>query len=269
MNVLIYINIGDVMILYIIRYIILSLIVKYRIRKILKNHNSANVSFTYPTANKNNDNYFNLISQFNISQNCTASLDAENRDMGLNYDDLQIDKINFENSYISPIAYSHLPDVVNIEEISFGSPWSKDEFLESIRHCMAYGVFVMLDNHKILAGYIFYVNVGDELMITNIAVHPKFRRRGLGTKLIESKITSRFRKAENWRPRLKISTTTFNCDNLLASLFFKSLGYKWVNTIKVKCDKGYYEEYENYVLKMTYEDFINKYNKDVSECEKS
>lgn len=236
----------------------------------LKICHSVNTCFTYPTNNENN-NYFNLISQFNISQTYTYknSSNVENCDMVPNYDDIDVDKINFENSYISPISFSHISDIITIEESSFGSPWSKEEFLESIRHCVAYGIFVTFNKRKILAGYLFYVNAGDEIMITNIAIHPKFRRRKLGTKLIESKVTSRFRRAENWRPRLKISTTTFNCDNLLASLFFKSLGYKWVDTIKIECNSGYFEDYENYVLKMTHEDFINKYCADDSKCEKN
>lgn len=251
------------MILYAIRYVVLNLMVMYQIKKMFKIHNSSRTS----SANFVKNDHFDSISLFNATE-IDLFINIENNNMALNYDDIDINKINFENSYISPISFSHISDIITVEESSFGSPWSKEEFSGSIKNRVAYGIFIDFKEHRVLAGYLFYVNAGDEIMITNIAIHPKFRRRKLGTKLIESNITSKFRKSENWRPKIKISTVTFNCDNLLASLFFKSLGYKWVQTTKIQCDKECFEEYENYVLKMTYEDFLNKYNIN-QECKKN
>lgn len=181
---------------------------------------------------------------------------------------IDIKSVNFDNCFISPLTYSYIPDMILIEEKSFGIPWDRNDFLESIKNNMAYGIFLKTNIDKndpnkiinILAGYILYFCAKDEVLVVNIAIHPIFRRHGLGTKLMESKIISRFMRSDPWGQKLKLTTVVFNSDNLLAALFFKSIGYKWVET-REHDYHDIFESCEDYILKMSYKDYLWKHNK--------
>ena len=68
----------------------------------------------------------------------------------------------------------HICEVSELEELCFSSPWSKKS-LEMLTEDGGVGV-VVTENGRVAA----YGGMLDEGQITNIAVHPNFRRRGYG-----------------------------------------------------------------------------------------
>lgn len=77
----------------------------------------------------------------------------------------------------------HIKAVAEIERLCFSHPWSEENLRESFdSSCNCF--YISLEENKI-QGYIGLTIVADEGYILNIAVHPDFRRRGIGKALIQ------------------------------------------------------------------------------------
>jgi ribosomal-protein-alanine N-acetyltransferase len=76
-----------------------------------------------------------------------------------------------------------IPEVIEIERMSFTSPWSENAFLKEIHKLYSLPRVAVLGDKVI--GYICANYIMDEGHIMNLAVHHNFRRRGIGTKLVE------------------------------------------------------------------------------------
>ncbi|MBI4595369.1 MAG: ribosomal protein S18-alanine N-acetyltransferase [Candidatus Tectomicrobia bacterium] len=81
-----------------------------------------------------------------------------------------------------------LPEVLEIERESFYSPWSKKTFLTEINQnklaIMLVGKAKEQQNYNGVLGYACLWSVIDEMHITNVAVKPEFRHRGVGEQMI-------------------------------------------------------------------------------------
>lgn len=105
-----------------------------------------------------------------MSENPKQSLSSE---MSENLDNLIIDKMKKED----------LDQVVEIEKHSFSDPWQKDFFSQDIDNPSALPLLGKLNNKVV--GYVCLWMVLDEIQISNIAVIPDLRRKGIGEKMIE------------------------------------------------------------------------------------
>jgi len=77
----------------------------------------------------------------------------------------------------------HIDDLVVVENLSFKIPWSRQSLIdELVNNNMAVYYSVLSDAKAI--GYGGMWQVLDEGHITNIAVHPEFRRCGAGSMLL-------------------------------------------------------------------------------------
>ena len=78
----------------------------------------------------------------------------------------------------------YLDSLSDLEKVCFTVPWSKKLFENDISNPMAYYVLAVLNNKVI--GYCGLYKVLDEADITNIAVHPDFRGRGLAQMMLDN-----------------------------------------------------------------------------------
>lgn len=86
---------------------------------------------------------------------------------------------------IEPMKRRHIRDALVIEEQCHPKPWTAGVFtseIELARHSERYYVVARIGNE--LAGYAGLMYAPDEAHITNIAVDPKIRRRGIGRMLL-------------------------------------------------------------------------------------
>ena len=94
-------------------------------------------------------------------------------------------KINTENYHL------HIERILEIENLSFPSPWSRRAFLDEIKNPISH--FWVLVENKVLSGNMCFWMFDREIQVINLAVHPKKRNRGLGqyllTKMIEEGIS--------------------------------------------------------------------------------
>ena len=90
-------------------------------------------------------------------------------------------------SGIEKMEREHLDEVLLIESASSLTPWSKEMFLEELRNPLAHSFIYRIDEAQgqPLAGFICFRNMGEESELLNLAVHPLFRRLGIGRRLMQ------------------------------------------------------------------------------------
>ncbi len=87
---------------------------------------------------------------------------------------------NFE---IYRLVCEHIAEVAELERLCFSEPWSS-ESLKLLLGERAMGL-VAIEQGRVL-GYVGMMCVLDEGQITNVAVHPDSRRRGVGRALMDA-----------------------------------------------------------------------------------
>lgn len=107
-----------------------------------------------------------------------------------------------------------MPEVLKIEQMSFGNPWEDEDFLSCLRQRNCIGM-VAEDEHQILGFMIYELHKG-RLTLIRLAVHPEHRRHGIGTQMIR-----RLVEKLNRQRRTEIITEVRE-SNLDAQLFFRS-----------------------------------------------
>lgn len=140
------------------------------------------------------------------------------------------DANNMENSMEKTLIVAQLrrlniddlPAVLEIERRSFHEPWSE----ESYRHELStnpiaryWGVFI----EEQLVGFAGYWLILDEGHISNVAVHPDHRGKGL-SKLLMAAVISECRLAEGRRMTLEVRESNTTAQNLYIKFGFSVAG---------------------------------------------
>jgi ribosomal-protein-alanine N-acetyltransferase len=129
---------------------------------------------------------------------------------------------------ISPMRPDDLDEVVAIERASFGMPWSRGAFLYEIQQNRVARCWIMREDDRV-AAYLCLWEIGDELHVTNIAVHPALRRRGLARRLLSAIL-------DDGRARhLRAVTLEVRPTNDEARTLYESFGFRVVGR-----RRGYY-----------------------------
>jgi ribosomal-protein-alanine N-acetyltransferase len=87
---------------------------------------------------------------------------------------------------VLPMSADDLDELMEIEKVSFPTPWSRESYLAELENEVSY-YRVIRCNGK-LVGYGGLWLIIDEGHVTNIAVHPDFRKQGIGEKLMDELI---------------------------------------------------------------------------------
>lgn len=123
-----------------------------------------------------------------------------------------------------------IDEVLKVEELCFKTPWSYESFVSEIyKNNLARYIVAKLDGR--IVGYAGMWFVLDEAHITNIAVHPNFRNRGIGDKLVKETL-----KIANENELKRITLEVRNSNGQAIRLYEKN-GFK-VEGIR----KGYYAD---------------------------
>ena len=90
---------------------------------------------------------------------------------------------------VEAMTEADLPAVLAIERASFPAPWPRGTFLGELRDNRVAHLFVACvvegTRRRRVVGYICALAVVDEFHITNVAVHPAFRRQHVGQQLLQ------------------------------------------------------------------------------------
>ena len=98
----------------------------------------------------------------------------------------------------SELAAADVDAVVDIENHSFETPWSRNLFLRELSTEISRMTLAWADeHHHRLLGYVCRWLVLDEIQILNLGVHPICRRRGVGRALVQRVIDEAYEKQVN------------------------------------------------------------------------
>ncbi|MEX0805890.1 MAG: ribosomal protein S18-alanine N-acetyltransferase [Candidatus Binatia bacterium] len=122
-----------------------------------------------------------------------------------------------------------IENVIAIERVSFQFPWSIKFFIEELKVECSRSVLAEVDGRVV--GYVLFWLLSDEVDIHNIAVHPEFRRHGIGRCLLEQ-VVAAARHQESTRVTLDVRRSNTPAQRLYESLGFTLKGVR----------KGYYSD---------------------------
>ena len=131
-----------------------------------------------------------------------------------------------------------LPQIQKIEQRSFSVPWT--EQMLRLQLSPDSHVFLTAETEEGVIGYIGMMYVLDEGYISNVAVHPDFRRRGVADALLDA-LEERARTL-----RLSFLTLEVRQSNAPAVALYEKHGYRIVGR-----RKNYYEKPAEDALLMT------------------
>jgi ribosomal-protein-alanine N-acetyltransferase len=125
---------------------------------------------------------------------------------------------------IREVKEEDLDKIVEIENLSFKDPWSRFSFSAELRNPFSKIYVAAVGNN--LVGYIILWEFSELLHIANIAVHPDFRRRGIGGKLLE--------KAIFYAKELGVGGITLEvrASNGVAQRFYEKNGFRKMGNIR-------------------------------------
>jgi ribosomal-protein-alanine N-acetyltransferase len=121
--------------------------------------------------------------------------------------------VNFEK-----VKLEDIDEMLKIEKKSFHSHWSRQTFIDEFS--ADNGHYVAIKDGGRILGYSGFRYVLDEGHITTLAVSPKFRKKGIGTKLIAQLIEDAKVKG------LKKLYLEVRQSNVAAQKIYKKFGFK-------------------------------------------
>ena len=78
----------------------------------------------------------------------------------------------------------HVPAIAQLESICFSCPWSESSVASELTNGLS--LWLVAEEDGRVAGYIGSQTVCEESDMMNVAVHPDFRRRGIGEALVKA-----------------------------------------------------------------------------------
>jgi ribosomal-protein-alanine N-acetyltransferase len=122
-----------------------------------------------------------------------------------------------------------MEEVLEIERLSFEFTWSEEDFIRSLRQRNVIGMVAEVDERVV--GSMVYALFRRRLELLNFAVDPEYRRRGVGTQLMDKLIG---KLSTNRRTRM---TMEVRDGNLGGHLFLRAMGFRAALVMN-----GYYED---------------------------
>lgn len=130
--------------------------------------------------------------------------------------------------------------VVRIEAHSFEFPWTEEDFYNCLRQRNCIGMVAEYDDRVV--GFMIYELHKTKLHVINLAVHPEFRRRGIGTQMVEKLLVKLSPQNRN-RISLEVRET-----NVTAQFFFRNNKFRAVSILR-----DFYEDTAEDAYLMEYE----------------
>ena len=121
---------------------------------------------------------------------------------------------------IEMMAQCHVSQVAALEKLCFSAPWSENSVASELRNPLSLWL-VALDGDTV-AGYIGSQSVLGESDMMNVAVHPDYRRQGIGEKLVLA-LMAALKQKENQSLTLEVRAS-----NDPAKLLYEKLGFELV-----------------------------------------
>ncbi len=123
-----------------------------------------------------------------------------------------------ENIEIRGMRKGDTKNLAQLDKVCFAVPWSEQAFSDEAENELA-TYLVACDGDKVI-GYVGYWKVIDEGHITNVAVLPEYRRRGIASRLLEGIIKQAFEGG------LCLLTLEVRKSNMAAQKLYEGFGFE-------------------------------------------
>ncbi|MDF2949208.1 MAG: rimI [Sedimentibacter sp.] len=122
---------------------------------------------------------------------------------------------------IRGMRYDDLDQITEIEKICFSLPWSKNSFEQELKNELAY--YQCAEENGKIMGYMGMWKIIDECHITNVAMLPEYRNRGIASLLI-SKMIEICKCSEIHNMTLEVRQSNLPAISLYEKFGFVSVG---------------------------------------------
>ena len=119
----------------------------------------------------------------------------------------------------APMTEGDLDQVLAIERVSFVTPWTRAAFCYEIEQNKVARCTAVRAGDRVV-GYLCLWEIGREIHITNLAVHPEWRRRGVGRRLLV------FAMAEGLARGVTLAFLEVRPSNARAVKLYEGLGFQ-------------------------------------------
>ena len=119
-----------------------------------------------------------------------------------------------------------MPEVLDIEQRSFTGPWDEEDFVRCLRQRMC--IASVAEHGDKVVGFMVHELYKNKLHILNFAVHPAWRRLGVGTRMVAALIGKLSKPSP---PRRRI-TLEVRETNLAAQLFFRRQQFRAIRVLR-------------------------------------
>ncbi|ABS39769.1 MULTISPECIES: ribosomal protein S18-alanine N-acetyltransferase [Clostridium] len=147
--------------------------------------------------------------------------------------------MNKKDIIVLPFSLEHIDGVMEIDNLSFSVPWSRNSYETELKNKFAkYIVVLNKETNKVL-GFSGMWLIIDECHITNIAVHPNYRGLGIGN-ILMNEIIDICKEHNLTGITLEVRESNTAAKNLYYKYGFKDSGIR----------KGYYADNNENALLM-------------------
>lgn len=124
---------------------------------------------------------------------------------------------------IEPMTREDVPQAHALEEMCFTDPWDIDSYYGEVTNPSAYYLVARLDNR--IVGFGGMWAVAGEAHIVTLAVHPEFRRHGIGRCLLDA-LLQLAREHDVVLVTLEVRVGNAPAKQLYASFGFHTVAYR-------------------------------------------
>ena len=130
---------------------------------------------------------------------------------------------------IRPAEEKDIDNIAALEPLCFDDPWTPQMIRSDVMD-LPFSTYVLGEVDEKLVGYVGIMVVRDECQVNNVAVHPDYRKKGIGGTLLKTALS--FAKKNGAEEAfLEVREGNDDAISLYESMGFKRLGVR----------KGYYE----------------------------
>ena len=124
---------------------------------------------------------------------------------------------------ITKMTSAHVAQVAELETLCFSDPWSEHSVASELENKLSYWLVAVEDDR--VAGYVGSQTVMGETDMMNIAVHPDFRRRGIGESLVNA-LVERLKTMDSHCLTLEVRASNVPAIALYEKMGFQQIGLR-------------------------------------------
>lgn len=122
---------------------------------------------------------------------------------------------------ITEMMPGHISQVAQLEKICFSDPWSENSIASELNNALSFWLVAVEEDT--VAGYIGSQTVMGETDMMNVAVHPDYRRRGIGEQLVNC-LVEELKKRQSRSLTLEVRASNLPAQKLYEKLGFSEVG---------------------------------------------